>query len=70
MNIFNPDLILIGGGISEAFGDDLLRELKEHIKAYAMPGIFKNTEVKLSRLEDDAVVYGGYHLAKARLNRK
>jgi glucokinase len=67
MNIFNPDLILIGGGISEAFGEDLLKELKEHIKAYAMPGIFKNTEVKLSKLEDDAVVYGGYHLAKSKL---
>ena len=68
MNIFNPDLVIIGGGITEAFGEKLLKELKEYIKAYAMPGIFRNTHVKLSRLEDDAVVYGAYHLVLNKQN--
>lgn len=62
MNIFNPDIILLGGGIIEAFGDELLVDIKAYAKAYAMKGIFQNTKIKKSHLGDDAVIYGAYHL--------
>lgn len=64
MNIFNPDIILLGGGIIEAFGDRFLKDIKEHAKAYAMPGIYKNTKIIQSQLGDDAVIYGGYYIIK------
>jgi len=68
MNIFNPDLILIGGGIIDAFGKDLLKDIKRYAKDHTMKGVYKRTEVRQSHLGDDAVVYGGYHLLKAHLN--
>ena len=64
MNIFNPDLIVIGGGIIDAFGDDLLKDIKKHTKAHAMKGMYKHTKILKSQLGDDAVIYGAYHLVK------
>ena len=66
MNIFNPDLILIGGGIIDAFGKDMLKDIKKHAKTHAMKGIYKRTEIRESKLGDDAVIYGGYHLIRSR----
>ena len=65
MNIFNPDLILIGGGIIDAFGKDMLHDIKVHAKTHAMKGVYKRTIVRQSRLGDDAVVYGAFHLIKS-----
>ncbi len=67
MNIFNPDLILIGGGIIDSFGQPLLDEIISHTKTYAMKGLFEQTKVQKSQLSDDAVIYGGYHLIKSTL---
>ena len=62
INIFNPDLVIIGGGIMEAFGPRLLRAVSNHAKAYTLPYVYENTEILSSKLGDDAVIYGGYHL--------
>lgn len=67
MNVFNPDLIIIGGGMIESFGKDLLKDIKKHTKDYALPGIYGNTKIRPSKLGDDAVIYGGYHLIKSIL---
>ncbi len=64
MNIFNPDLILIGGGIIDAFGEEMLIDIKKHAKHHAMKGIYKRTEIRQSRLGDDAVIYGAFHLVR------
>lgn len=62
INIFNPDLIIIGGGIIESFGPKLLDDIRKHAKGYTLPYLFDKTKLYSSRLGDDAVVYGGYHL--------
>ena len=67
MNIFNPDLVVIGGGIIDAFGEELLKDIKKHTKQHAMKGMFKNTKVLSSKLGDDAVLYGAYHLVKSSM---
>lgn len=67
MNIFNPDLIVIGGGIIDAFGEELLKDIKQHTKQHAMKGMFNNTKVVASKLGDDAVLYGAYHLVKSSM---
>jgi glucokinase len=61
MNIFNPDVIVIGGGIIETFGDTLLEEVKIYAKKNALPGMYKNSKIISSKLKDNAVIYGGYH---------
>jgi glucokinase len=70
INIFNPELILIGGGIIEAFGKDLLRDIKKQTRKHTMKGLYKQTKIKQSKLDDDAVVYGGYHLLLRSLQSK
>lgn len=65
INIFNPDLIIIGGGIIDAFGPKLLDGIRKHATGYALPYLFDKTDVLSSRLGDDAVIFGGYHLIKS-----
>lgn len=67
MNIFNPDIILIGGGIIEVFNDVLLKKVTKRAKKYAMPGVYEKSEIRKSQLGDHAVAYGGYHLMKSKL---
>lgn len=62
LNTFNPDVIIIGGGIVDAFGDELLKKTKKVAKEYCLPGVFECTKIKQSKLGDDAVIYGTYHL--------
>lgn len=70
INIFNPNQIIIGGGIIESFGDHLLEGIKEHAKAHALPGLFKKTSITSSKLGDEAVIYGAFHLIKRKLMKK
>ncbi|QMS85317.1 ROK family protein [Candidatus Xianfuyuplasma coldseepsis] len=68
MNIFNPDLVIIGGGIVENFGKELMKDIRKHAKAYTLPGIYENTKLRHSKLGDDTVIYGGYHLIKSAMS--
>ncbi|KLO23226.1 glucokinase [Marinitoga sp. 1197] len=56
-HIFNPEMVVIGGGMSKA-GRDLLNPIREKINLYLMPS-FKNTfKVMLSTLVEDAGILG------------
>ena len=48
----------------------LLKDIKKHAKKYAMPDLYKDTVIQSSNLEDDAVIYGGFHLIKKAINKK
>jgi glucokinase len=69
INIFNPNQIIIGGGIIESFGEELLKGIKTHAKHHAMTSLYEDTEITTSKLGDDAVIYGAYHLIKRKLNK-
>ena len=69
VNIFDPNMIIIGGGIIESFGDELLAGVKKQAEVSAMPSIFNNVEIVSSKLGDDAVIYGAYHLIKRKLSK-
>lgn len=62
VNIFNPQLVIIGGGVSLA-GEDLLRPVEDKIKELAMPVQREFVRLVRSTLGDKAGVWGALELA-------
>ena len=58
----SKSVVIIGGGIVDAFGKELLNKTKKVAKDYCLPGVFECTRIEQSKLGDDAVIYGAYHL--------
>ena len=61
-NLFNPDKIIIGGGVALA-GDLLLTSILEEFQANTMEGIKNHTHIEFSALGMDAGVSGAIALA-------
>ncbi len=71
INIFGPDLILIGGGVFEALGKELLPKVKEAARLRTFPRVsYKDTKISLSVLGDNAVGLGAVAYAKACLDKR
>jgi glucokinase len=64
-NVFDPDLIVIGGGVSAA-GDLLLDPAREELRSRALPPMNK-TEVKAAELGGDAGMIGAAAMARLEL---
>jgi glucokinase len=62
INLFNPDMLILGGGVLEALGDYIMPRFKERIKRFTMPAILEGTEIVQSALGDDAIIYGALAL--------
>ncbi len=62
INIFDPEVIAIGGGVS-AQGDKLIKELEERLSRFAFGGILK-TKIKIATLGNDAGVIGAALIGK------
>ena len=62
INIFQPDVLCIGGGISKE-GDNLVKPIKAFLEGenYAR-NIDKKTEVKVAQLGNDAGIIGAAYL--------
>lgn len=70
INLFHPDLVIFGGGIMEAMGEELLPLIKNEAVRHTMPGILNDVELRLSHLSDDAGIYGAYQLIKDKVHAK
>ena len=66
INILNPEMVIIGGGISEA-GDVLWRPMLRTVKAYAIHESRLVCQVVPAKLGDDAGVMGGFTLVRRTL---
>ena len=55
-NTVDPDVILLGGGVSHA-GASLVERVTSHYRQYAFPAC-RNTEIALAALGNDAGIYG------------
>lgn len=64
VNILNPEVVVLGGGVMEALEDEMLGVIIETAKDYAMPGAMKGVEIQASKLGDSAGVTGGAVLAR------
>ncbi|GAB6188908.1 ROK family protein [Marinitoga arctica] len=57
VHIFNPEMVIIGGGMSKA-GKLLLEPIKEKVDFYLMPSFRNSFKIMLSSLVEDAGILG------------
>lgn len=64
INILNPEVVVLGGGVIEALADEMMSVIVETAKDYAMAGAMKGVEIIESKLGDNAGITGGAVLAR------
>ncbi len=64
VNMLDPDVIALGGGVAGA-GEFLLKPLRERFPEYAMFPAIAHTEVKAASLGNDAGIIGAAMLGEA-----
>lgn len=64
INILNPEVVVLGGGVIEALSDEMMGVIVETATDYAMPGTMKGVEIVASKLGDNAGITGGAVLAR------
>ncbi len=64
INIFNPEIVVVGGGVIEALGDEMMPTIVKTAKDHVMPGTMGDIEIKASKLGDEAGITGGAVLAR------
>jgi glucokinase len=64
INIFNPDVVVLGGGVIDALEDEMLSIIVEVAKDYAMPSLGKAAEIIAAEDADNVGIFGGAVLAK------
>jgi len=66
VNIIDPEMIVLGGGMIEALGDVILPEAVKGMKAHALSVLAKNVQVVPAKLGDLAAVMGAARMAADR----
>jgi len=64
VNLLNPEVVVLGGGVMEALSDEMMSVIVETTTDYAMPGAMKGVEIIASKLGDSAGITGGAVLAR------
>jgi glucokinase len=64
VNVLNPEVVVLGGGVIEALEDEMMSIIVETARDYAMAGTMKGVEIVASKLGDDAGITGGAVLAR------
>src|SRR5256885_10134640 len=64
INIFNPEVVVLGGGVIAALADEMMSVIVETANDYAMPGTMKGVDIIASKLGDNAGITGAAVLAK------
>src|SRR5665213_2066458 len=64
INVFNPQMVVLGGGVIDALGDEMMAIIVETAEDYIMSGTAKGIEIVASKAGDDAGIIGGAVLAR------
>lgn len=67
INILNPEVVVLGGGVIDALEDEMMAIIVETAFDYAMSGTTNGIEIIASKLGDHAGITGGAVLARQRL---
>ncbi|AXA34017.1 ROK family protein [Francisella adeliensis] len=62
LNMLNPSMVILGGGVMEAIGEEYLAKVKRTIARYTFADIYAECDFKLAKLGDDAGIYGAMEL--------
>lgn len=63
LNIFNPEIIILGGGVVEAFGETYVSRVIKHVKNHVFPVALRNVKIVEAQLGDNAGILGASVLA-------
>jgi predicted NBD/HSP70 family sugar kinase len=66
INVFNPELLIIGGTLS-ATGDYLRLPVKSAINKYSLSLVNSDTQLRISRLGEKAGVIGACLIARDKV---
>lgn len=64
INLLNPEVIVLGGGLMQAVGDQLLPRIQRTARQLAMPGTARRLRITASKLGDEAGITGAAVLAQ------
>jgi glucokinase len=64
INIFNPEIVVLGGGVIDALGDEMMAVIVETAQDYALSGTSKGIQIVASKEGDDAGIIGAAVLAR------
>ncbi len=65
-SVFNPERIVVGGGVSKA-GDFLLDKIRQAFDQYSFKAVAESTEIVLAKLGNDAGIVGAGWLAANKI---
>ena len=66
MNLLNPEVVILGGGIIEALEETVMPRIVETARERALSGTAKGVQIEASRLGDNAGIIGGAVVARNR----
>ncbi|MEH7235333.1 ROK family protein [Bacillus sp. JJ1562] len=67
--IFNPEKVVIGGGVTGR-GDQFLEEIRSEVQKYTQPSIYHNTGIVLSKFSNQSGMIGAvYHFLEMQKTR-
>jgi glucokinase len=67
ITLLGPSVVVLGGGVLEALGDELMPTVLKAAKEHTFPTrSFSDTRIELASLGDDAVALGAMAYARAR----
>lgn len=66
INIFNPELVIIGGTLSLT-GDYITQPIKTAVRKYSLNLVNKDSVITTSKLKDKAGIVGACMLARSRM---
>ncbi len=67
INIFNPELVVIGGKVAVAAGDYLMLSIRTAVKRHVLNIANQDTTIKLSQLKQKAAPVGAALLVRSRM---
>ncbi len=62
LNIFNPEVVVLGGGIVEAFGENYVKHVRKVAQENAFDIASRNVRIVAAELKDDSAILGASFL--------
>jgi glucokinase len=64
VNLFDPEVVVLGGGLMEKMAEDIVPEAERSMREHAMTGLVKNVKLLVAALGDESAITGCAWLAR------